>query len=279
MIHNQHKISYLLLLFTFVCLTGFSESRQTGYLKFESNADTFFVTINSTFKQSTVYCKGDSIELKVGFHRVTVSGFDFPDVSFSVGIAENKTSVFKISVKKENKEIQSDACLINHWQGNVLIQTDSDADIYLADSLIGKGIKNLFLGTGIYNLKLKNKDGFEIDKEIKVDSSKFNFYEVFTRPDKNTLFWISFLPGGGQFYKNEDNKGHFFTGLFSSGLFYFLSVSKSDISNSKRNSLIGLSILGSTLILNYFEGVSEPYYGFRNNNYLNILFPNKIYRK
>jgi len=255
-------ISLLLLISS--CFASYSVQdsiniRKNGFLKFKANIDTFYVTTDYDFKNSIAYVKGDSLLLSVGFHNIIVSGFDFSDISFSIGVEENKISTFEFKAKKEVKENQSDACLINYWKGNVVFISDSLTKITINDTLSLKPFSHIYLKNGKYSLKYVHISGYSIEKNMTVENNKFYVNEEYLEPNQITNVFLSLIPGMSQIYKGESQLSVLYQGLFYfSTLFVYSYQKESRI--SENNWFYFPAIFYGFF---FYESLKEPIQGFR----------------
>lgn len=190
-------------------------SNKTGFLKLSVvNQDSFYVVINNQFEDVLRIASGDSIEVKAEpIHLRFVKQY-YMDVIQHVDIKENnvhKISTRFLQVRGEVVRSRRSSYPRIHWENNNFILSDPQTEIYVDDRFLGTHYAVLDT-TGTFKVQLRHPTGSErVAKFVSAIDKPINFHQQYIKPSRSTARYLSFVPGGSQFYKKQTFKALAFT--------------------------------------------------------------------
>ena len=202
---------------------GLSEdlTDSTGYLKPEiTDQDSFYVVLNHKFDEALYIATGDSIEVKAGQIHLRYVKQYYIDVEQNVTVEPDdvkKIGTRLLPVRGNEMRSRRSSYPRLFWDSNNFVLSDPDTELYINGSYAGQHYMTVdttktFEVTGIHS------SGREFKATFTPEAGKpFNFYQHYARPKKWKSRYLSFLPGGSQFYTNEPIKGVAFTALTAAG--------------------------------------------------------------
>ncbi len=306
-------LSFICVFTLLFCVIGTAQA-QTGYVKFESNADSFKVVIDYNYLEVYNISNGDSIEIKAGlrFFRMSTPFTKDRFVTFNV----KADTTLKLSYTAEGESISiynldNNVAAVDYYNANLILLTDGDTDIFYEDSYVGTGYAMINASNGNKSIRYVNKYGYKKSVSYRVLSSRVTASSSFLKPTEKIVKSASVIPGASQILKRQHLKASLFlTGTVGSILYAIVNNNKlnsvsdeynrthfmyrsstnevtvsklgdklkelSDKAKKHENRKnIALGVALGTYIYNIYDGItSKPIGGFRDEKGLDFYFSN-----
>ncbi|WP_340105269.1 DUF5683 domain-containing protein [Rhodohalobacter sp. 8-1] len=184
--------------------------QKTGYLKISvSDIEKFHVVLNNRFEDAKEVASGDSIEIEAGRHHYRIVKQYYMDVQRFVNIEAD--SVFHVSTRllsSRGNELLSRRSSYPRlfWESENFILTDPETDIYVNGEYAGTHYATVDTA-GSFDVRMSHPSGREATAQFTpAGGVPFNFFENHLKPSKSKARYLSFIPGGSQFYKKQPLK-------------------------------------------------------------------------
>ena len=209
----------LIRLLPFLLFVGFqmipnsSNAQETGFFKFEFEADSAYLVFDYKGDEAVRIAPGDSIELLQGSHVIEISHPFKGNRKVFQFIYADSTRAIKIPLQKNGITFQglhNNFAAYKAFESNAFLMTDSETEIYFRGSYLGTGSVLTSLPTGKHEFTLKHpefgskKANFTLGRTLRLKNMQI-------LPSQNVSNIYSVLPGGSQFYKRQYVKGTVFT--------------------------------------------------------------------
>ncbi len=229
------KLLSLVCAFTLLFSISNAALAQTGYIKFESNADSFKVVIDYNYLEIYTVSSGDSIQVKQGLHSLRLSSPFTKDRFTRLNVLPDTTILIPYEVEEspisiENLDNNVSASL--YYDATLVLLSDEDTDIYYEDNYVGTGYAMVNALNGSRKVRFENEYGYKKNVSYRIQTNRIKASSEFLKPTKKLVTNASFLPGASQFLKQQRLKSSlFFTGVVGGAIFTI-------INNNKLNSTI-----------------------------------------
>jgi hypothetical protein len=186
-----------------------------------TNLDSFYVFIDSDFRQYRKIFKNDSLQLPVGPRKITVVSEFSSDFELVVEIFAGKTTVHRLTVGKTRERnflLSRSSYPRISWGANLLIYTDEDSDILINGKWVGRGAVKIDTVAGSYNIVARHEFAGSTSRTVFVRANRLALLEMYNKPQKGVSRGLSLMPGFSQFYQGKKVKGAMFFGLTLTGV-------------------------------------------------------------
>ena len=192
-----------------------SSAIPLGFLHVKMNLDKAYLVADGDFNEARSITNMSTVRLSAGKHTIVLVHPKSVDRDFKVQIGTDSLTEYTICF-----DTTVDAGSLHHWSSysrilfgaNAVIVSDDDADIFVDGKLRGKGTLKTDLSKGTHLLKSIQSQAGETEKKVEVVFKSVSVFEMYNKPDRHTLWWLSVLPGAGQLYKDEKTKGYLLLG-------------------------------------------------------------------
>ena len=202
-----------LFLFLLLIFSHSLSAQDTGYLKFEFNADSAYLLSNNDFSNIQVIYPGDSVLFKSGIQNIELSvPFDRPYrifTSVQAGITKVLSYTFSETPALSFEILSGNPAARIYYDSNVMVLTDYDLEIYYKGQYFGTGIARLDLPPGKQTIQIYNPEIGERNINLNVNS-RLQIKHFYYRPDKKIIRKLAYFPGFSQLYKKQYVKGFAF---------------------------------------------------------------------
>jgi hypothetical protein len=243
----MHTLRYPLLLFSLFLflqtnIKAQSNDNATGWIRFDTNIEQFYLIIDEDFENHMLLNSGDSVEVPVGSHQIRMVWNNINDHRSRLVVKENQTTVKNTSFFV-TRYPRSSFNIIESSR-NVVITTDNESDIYVDGNYVGSKYSEILLAPGVYDLEIKNAVHGDLETKFFVEAYKVKDIARYNNDPTPVSIFVKLLPGGGYI----GNEQYLKAGLTYAGL-------------------IGLTI--TSVSLNNQYGEKERLFQEQNTNYLN----------
>ncbi len=235
---KQYSILQLLSLicaFTLLFCVANSVQAQTGYVKFESNADSFKVVVDYNYLEIYTVSSGDSIEIKQGLHNLRLSTPFTQDRFIRINVMPESTKLVYYTVEElpiSIDNLENNVSAAQYYGATLILLTDEDTDIFYEDSYVGTGYAMINALNGNRLIRYENKYGYKKNVNYRIKTSRVTAASQFLKPTKKVTQSAAIFPGASQLLKRQRVKASiFFTGTAGGALIAI-------INNVKLNSAI-----------------------------------------
>lgn len=202
-------------------------SKNLGSLSIDTEVDSFYVVINDNFEEIFHLANEDTIAINPGEQQIRIVQKYYRDLITTVEIKPDSLSKLRTNLIQFTDENLENAKQFSSyprifWGVPVVLKTDPDADLYIGEKYIGKGIAKIDT-TGYFTVRSELPKGKIETKTFYVEErgrQTFFIKEIYHRPEKKKARYLSALPGGSQIYQDKKIKGYALLGvtLIGSGL-------------------------------------------------------------
>jgi hypothetical protein len=197
-----------------------------GYLKFKLNVDSATLVANNNYYELRKVANGDSVKLPPGTNLINLSvPFDKKKERY-IPIYADSTIILAHDFKKNNfvaEAMNDNVAARYYFDSNVMILTDDESEVFLDDTLMGKGFVKFSMKKASAQITIRNPYFGKKNYPLKIRGHRVNFREFYRRPKESTARAFAFIPGAAQFYKRQSLKSLAFAGASS---FLFISTFK-----------------------------------------------------
>ena len=186
---------------------------QTGYVKFESNADSFKVVLDYNYLEIYTVSSGDSIEIKQGLHNLRLSSPFTPDRFIRINVMPESTKLVNYTVEKQPISIdnlENNVSAAQYYDATLILLTDEDTDIFYEGSYVGTGYAMINALNGERSILYKNKHGYKKNVTYRIKTNRVTASSEFLKPTQKATRNTVIIPGFSQFLKGQRLKGVLF---------------------------------------------------------------------
>jgi len=186
------------------------DEKLTGFLRINIvGLDSAYVIINDDFDAALHIASGDTLTFPVGPLNIRIVKPYYVDQLADFTIRDGEV----IGLRSSLVPIQGRRILFGRssyprlfWGGNHFILSDPETDLFMDGEFIGRhyavvDTTGRFEVTGVHSSGARFTRRFRSD-----DESYFNSHQRFLQPSRTTSIALSVVPGGSQFYKNQNIK-------------------------------------------------------------------------
>ncbi len=221
--------------FTLLFCVASTTQAQTGYVKFESNADSFKVVVDYNYLEIYTVSNGDSIEIKQGLHNLRLSSPFTQDRFIRINVMPESTKLVYYTVEQLPISIDyldNNVSAAQYYDATLILLTDDDTDIFYEDSYVGTGYAMINALNGNRLIRYENKYGYKKNVNYRIKTNRITASSEFLKPTKKVTQSAAFFPGASQLLKAQRVKASiFFTGTAGGAIIAI-------INNIKLNSAI-----------------------------------------
>jgi len=252
--------AFFLLIFSTIALSATAQNStphsdatdaEFGYVMFSTEADSFFVVVNGDFNDPKFIesADTDNLKLETGTNYLTlIKPYHF-DFNVNTDITADSTQTLDVNLRKfrdneRNKYSSSYPRLA--WGGRVMVQSDSDTELFINGESAGLGMVVLNEPDS-YEISGKSFDGTTFRRTLEVtDDPEFEIIDFYYRPDRRRAIEFSFIPGASQIYKRQRLKAGLFIGLTTTTIALALNERRKFIDADNRYAETGLDYVFET---------------------------------
>ena len=204
------KLLSLVCAFTLLFSISNAALAQTGYIKFESNTDSFKVVIDYNYLEIYTVSSGDSIQVKQGLHSLRLSSPFTKDRFTRLNVLPDTTILVPYEVEEspisiENLDNNVSASL--YYDATLVLLSDEDTDIYYEDNYVGTGYAMINALNGNRKVRFENKYGYKKNVSYRIQTNRIKASSEFLKPTQKMVRNTAFFPGVSQLIKRQRIKG------------------------------------------------------------------------
>lgn len=209
---------------------------QSGYLKFEFNADSAYVIPGNDIYTAEKIASGDSIQLNSGTRLIKLFTPFHKSKTLFVPVYADSTATLTYTFKESRvnpETISGNIAARYYYDANVMVLTDDDSDIYFNGSYKGTGFAAFNSKEEIGQIEIQNPDFGDHNRRLIISERQINYVVNYTRPNANFARIYSIFPGGSQAYKKQYLKAAAF-GVSTVSLFTFAGLKSSEYKKERQ---------------------------------------------